>query len=192
MLNYIWFSMILISIVTGFYNNTLVQVVNAVPISAQHSFNVVLSLAGIMTLWLGMMEIARDAGIVSALGRLSMPLLKRLFPSVPKDHPALGAISLYIAANMLGLSNASTPFGLKAMEELQSLNRNKQSASNDMCMLMAISTSSIQLIPTTAIGLLSIAGSQEPTVIIVSSILATSVSTVTAIFFTKFLARYYP
>lgn len=191
MLGYIWFMMIFLSIATGLYNGTLVEVVSAIPISAQRSFNIVLNLTGIMTLWLGIMGIAQDAGIVSSLGRLTLPVLKRLFPSVPEDHPALGAISLSIVTNMLGLNNASTPFGLKAMEELQTLNHRKEVASNDMCMLVAITTSSIQIIPTTAIGLLSIAGSIEPTIVVGTGLAATTVSTITAILACKVLSRFY-
>lgn len=191
MISYIWFSMILVSIVTGIYNDTLPQVINEAAISAKRAFELALSLGGIMTLWLGIMQIAEDAGLVRDIGRASKPLLEKLFPSIPKDHPAMGAITLNLAANFLGLSNAATPFGLKAMEELQSINPKKDIASDDMCMFLAINTSSVQLIPTTAISLMTLAGSVDPTAIISSSILATSISTLTAIVLSKQLARYY-
>lgn len=191
MLGYIWFSMILISVLTGVYNNTLDLVINQAAISAQKAFELALSLGGVMTLWLGIMKIAEDAGLVRDIGRISTPLLQKLFPSVPKDHPAMGAITLNLAANFLGLSNAATPFGLKAMEELQAINPEKGVASNDMCMFLAINTSSVQLIPTTAISLLAIAGSLNPTSIIISSIIATSISTAVAIIASIKLSRYY-
>lgn len=191
MISYIWFSMILVSIVTGIYNDTLPLVINEAAISAKRAFELALSLGGIMTLWLGIMQIAEDAGLVRDIGRASKPLLEKLFPSIPKDHPAMGAITLNLAANFLGLSNAATPFGLKAMEELQSINPKKDIASDDMCMFLAINTSSVQLIPTTAISLMTLAGSVDPTAIISSSILATSISTLTAIVLSKQLARYY-
>lgn len=191
MLGYIWFSMILVSVLTGIYNNTLDLVINEAAISAQKAFELALSLGGVMTLWLGIMKIAEDAGLVRDVGRLSTPLLHKLFPSIPKDHPAMGAITLNLAANFLGLSNAATPFGLKAMEELQAINCKKDTASDDMCMFLAINTSSVQLIPTTAISLLAIAGSLNPTSIIISSIIATSISTAVAIIASNKLSRYY-
>ena len=192
MIGYIWFSMMLIAVITGVYQGTLDQVIAQVPIAAEKSFTLVLSLGGIMTFWLGIMKIAEDAGLVVLLGNLTRPLLSKLFPSIPLDHPAMGAITLNISANMLGLNNAATPFGLKAMRELETLNPNPSSASDDMCMLLAINTSSVQLIPTTAIGLLSLAGATSASDIILSSILATSVSTVVAITAAKLYARLYP
>jgi len=183
--------MIFISIITGIYNQNLDLVVNEAAMSAQKSFELALSLGGIMTFWLGLMKIAEDANLIRDIGRISTPLLKKLFPSIPKDHPAMGAITLNISANFLGLNNAATPFGLKAMEELEKLNPTPSVASDDMCMLLAINTSSVQLIPTTAITLLSVAGSKEPTIIILTTILATSVSTVIAVFTAKVLSRYY-
>ena len=191
MLGYIWFSMMLLSVITGVINGTLEHVIAQITISAKKAFELALSLGGIMTLWLGIMQIAEDAGIITMLSKATTPLLRRLFPSIPKDHPALGAIALNLSANILGLSNAATPFGIKAMEALESLNPQPKTASDDMCMLLAINTSSVQLIPATVIGLLSIAGSNEPTIIILSTIIATTLSTLVAIFATFKLARYY-
>lgn len=181
MLGYIWFSMMVISVATGAYLGTLDQVIAQVPIAAERSFMLVISLGGIMTFWLGVMRIAEDSGLVNKLGLISRPVLTKLFPSIPKDHPAMGAITLNISANMLGLNNAATPFGLKAMAELEALNAKPSSASDDMCMLLAINTSSVQIIPTTTIGLLSIAGAASPSDIVISTILATSISTIVAV-----------
>lgn len=181
MLGYIWFSMMVISVATGAYLGTLDQVIAQVPIAAERSFMLVISLGGIMTFWLGVMRIAEDSGLVNKLGHISRPVLTKLFPSIPKDHPAMGAITLNISANMLGLNNAATPFGLKAMAELEALNAKPSSASDDMCMLLAINTSSVQIIPTTTIGLLSIAGAASPSDIVISTILATSISTIVAV-----------
>lgn len=189
MIGYIWFSMMLIAVITGAYQGTLDQVVAQVPIAAERSFSLVLGLGGIMTFWLGIMQIAEDSGLVLKLGNITRPILSKLFPSVPPDHPAMGAITLNISANMLGLNNAATPFGLKAIAELETLNPTPNTASDDMCMLLAINTSSVQLIPTTAIGLLSIAGAIRPSDIILSTLLATSVSTVVAIVTAKLYAR---
>lgn len=182
MLNFIWFFMILASIITGLLQGTLPQVVASVPASAQKAFEISLSLCGIMTFWLGLLQIAQSAGLVNQLSHLTTPILTRLFPEIPKDHPSIGHISLNVSANMLGLNNAATPLGIKAMESLQSLNPHPTIATHAMCMLLAINTSSIQLIPTTAIGLLAAAGSIDPTKIIISSILATSISTLVAVF----------
>lgn len=191
MLGYIWFSMILISVLTGVYNNTLDQVIAQLTLSSQRAFELALGLGGIMTLWLGFLKIAEDAGLVKDLSRMVTPVLRRIFPSIPKDHPAMGAIALNIAANMLGLSNAATPFGLKAMEELETLNKEPSVASNDMCMFLAVNTSSVQLIPSTAIGLLSVAGSQDPTIIVISALLATTISTIIGVFASFKLSRYF-
>lgn len=191
MLGYIWFSMILISVLTGVYNNTLDQVIAQLTLSSQRAFELALGLGGIMTLWLGFLKIAEDAGLVKDLSRMVTPVLRWIFPSIPKDHPAMGAIALNIAANMLGLSNAATPFGLKAMEELETLNKEPSVASNDMCMFLAVNTSSVQLIPSTAIGLLSVAGSQDPTIIVISALLATTISTIIGVFASFKLSRYF-
>jgi spore maturation protein A len=145
-----------------------------------------------MTLWLGMMRVAEAAGLVSLLGRAVRPLLRRLFPEVPPDHPAAGAIVVAIAANMLGLNNAATPLGIKAMEELQALNPDKDAATNPMVTFLAMTTSGVQLIPATMIGVLASAGSQLPTAIIAPSILATFVGTVAAVLAAKILQRLYP
>ena len=191
MLGYIWFSLILLSVVTGIFNGTFPEVMLAVTTHSKLAFNLVLSLGGIMTFWLGLMKIAEDAGIIDSLAKLTTPALKKIFPDIPKDHPVLGTISLNIIANVLGLGNAATPFGLKAMEELETLNPTPKLATNDMCMFLAINTSSVQLIPTTALALLTDAGSIAPNIIIMSSLLATFVSTVVAIIAAKKLSTLY-
>lgn len=191
MLGYIWFSMILLSVITGIYNNNLDMVINEAVLSAQRAFEFTLGLGGLMTFWLGIMKIAEKAGIIHDVGHVFTPVLHWLFPSIPKDHPAMGAITFNLAANFLGLSNAATPFGLKAMEELQTLNPDPSTASDDMCMFLAINNSSIQLIPATAIGLLGIAGSKDPMVIVFTTIIATSISTIVAIFTSFKLSKHY-
>lgn len=191
MIDYIWFSMMVLAVITGVYNNTLDLVISEIAISAQRAFELALGLGGIMTLWLGMLKIAEQAGLINSIGKAFTPLLHKLFPSIPKGHPAIGAIALNLSANFLGLSNAATPLGLKAMEELETLNKKPTVASDDMCMFVAINTSSVQLIPSTAIGILSIAGSSDPTAIISSTLIATTISTVIAITVSFKLARYY-
>jgi spore maturation protein A len=152
---------------------------------------IAIGLVGVMTLWLGIMRIAEAAGLVTLLGRLLRPVLRWLFPEVPPDHPANGAIVLSIAANMLGLNNAATPLGIKAMEELQELNDRKDTATNPMVTFMALNTSGVQLIPATMIGVLAAAGSKNPTAIIGTSIVATFIGTVAAVVAAKLLQRFY-
>ena len=190
MLNIIWLAMILISLVVGVIEDHLSEVVKAVTDSATLGFQLALGLAGIMTLWLGMLSVATESGLVIKLGTLLRPILKRLFPEVPNNHPAMGAIVMNIAANMLGLANAATPFGLKAMQELQSLNQDARIATNSMCTFLAINTSSVQIIPATAMAYLAANGSSNPCSIILSSVLATTISTVIAIVAVRQLAKW--
>jgi spore maturation protein A len=192
MLNYIWFGLMAIALVVAAFNGTVDAVTRGAMESASTAVQVAIGLVGIMTLWLGMMHVAEAAGLVSLLGRALRPVLRRLFPDVPSDHPAAGAIVLAIAANMLGLNNAATPLGIKAMEELQTLNPEKDAATNPMVTFLAMTTSGVQLIPATMIGVLAAAGSQQPTAIIAPSILATFIGTVAAVAAAKLLQRLYP
>jgi spore maturation protein A len=139
-----------------------------------------------------MMRIAEAAGLVTLVGRALRPLLRWLFPEVPAAHPAAGAIVLALAANMLGLNNAATPLGIKAMEELQTLNPEKGTASNPMVTFMAVTTSGVQLIPASMIGVLAAAGSTNPTAIIAPTLIATFIGTVAAVVAAKVLQRFYP
>ncbi|MDR3504256.1 MAG: nucleoside recognition domain-containing protein [Legionella sp.] len=189
MLNIIWLGMILISIVVGVIEGRIDEVVRAVTDSAKLGFEIALGLAGIMCLWLGIMSIATESGLIKILGNVLRPVLRRLFPDVPTDHPAMGAIALNISANMLGLANAATPFGLQAMKELQTLNQHARVASNSMCTFLAINTSSVQLIPATAIAYLAANGSTNPTSVVFSSLIATIISTIVAIISVKQFAR---
>lgn len=189
MLNIIWLSMVLISVIVGVIEGRIDEVARAVTDSAKLGFEIALGLAGIMSLWLGIMSIATESGLVSLLGKLLRPILKWLFPDIPPEHPAMGAMTLNIAANVLGLANAATPFGLQAMKELQTLNEHAKIATNSMCTFLAINTSSVQLIPATAIAYLAANGSTNPSAVIVSSLIATSVSTLVAIFSVKQLAK---
>ncbi len=193
MLNIIWIALVLTSVVFGIINGRVHEVVLAITDSANTAFSVALGMVGMMSLWLGIMRVAEDSGLVKSITTLLHPVLKRLFPEIPVNHPAIAAISLNITANMLGLVNAATPFGIKAMEELEKINPFPGTASNSMCMFLAINTSSVQLVPATAISFLASAGSHSPTDIVLSSLLATSFSTIVAIGAVFFLGkhRYY-
>lgn len=189
MLNAIWLAMILLSVVVAIIQGRVDLLVTAVTDSAKLGFEIALGLAGIMALWLGIMNIASESGLVNIFARLLRPVMKPLFPEVPVEDPAMGAMVLNIAANMLGLGNAATPFGLQAMKELQRLNGYALEASNAMCTFLAINTSSVQLIPATAIAFLAANGSLQPSSIIVSSILATTCSTAVALIAVTQLAK---
>ena len=191
MLNYIWFGLMALALIIGAANGTMAKVSEAAIESAKTAVEIAIGLIGVMTLWLGVMRVAEAAGLVTLLGRLLRPVLRWLFPEVPADHPANGAIVLSIAANMLGLNNAATPLGIKAMEELQTLNPLKDTASNPMVTFMALNTSGVQLIPATMIGVLAQAGSTNPTWIIGPSIVATFIGTVAAVIAAKMLQRFY-
>jgi spore maturation protein A len=189
MLNAIWLTMIGLAVITGVIQDRIDEVVHAVTDSAKLGFEIAIGLTGIMALWLGIMAIASESGLINILARLLKPIMCWLFPDIPTEHPAMGAMILNLVANMLGLSNAATPFGLQAMKELQRLNTHTYEASNAMCTFLAINTSSVQLIPATAIAFLAANGSHHPNSIIISSLLATTCSTVVAIIAVKQLAR---
>ena len=192
MLNYIWFGLMATALVVAAVNGTADAVTKGAVEAASTAVQIAIGLVGIMTLWLGMMRVAEAAGLVSLVGRALRPLLRWLFPDVPATHPAAGAIVLALAANMLGLNNAATPLGIKAMEELQTLNPDKDTASNAMVTLMAVTTAGVQLIPASMIGVLAAAGSTNPTAIIAPTILATSVGTVAGLIAARLLQPFYP
>lgn len=156
---------------------------------AKIAVELAIGLIGIMALWLGLMKIAEQAGLVAMLSRLLKPVTRRLFPDIPPDHPAVGAMLMNISANMLGLANAATPLGLKAMEELNKLNRNTGVATDAMCTFLVINTSSVQLIPATVIAIRAASGSANPAEIVGAVIFATAIGTVVGVTVVKLLAR---
>ena len=147
--------MIFISVLVGSITGNINAVTEAAISMAKTAVEIAISLIGIMALWLGTMKIAEESGLISIIAKALRPITIRLFPDVPKDHPAIGSIVLNMAANILGLGNAATPLGLKAMEELQELNPKKDTATNAMCTFLAINTSSVQIIlPATVVALM--------------------------------------
>ncbi len=152
--------------------------------------NIALGLIGIMALWLGVMKVAEEAGLIKIIANLMKPLTKFLFPSVPQDHPAMGAMIMNMAANMLGLGNAATPFGIKAMEELDKLNPEKGVATNAMCTFLAVNTAGLTLIPATAIAVRAAAGSSDPAIIIGTSIFGASCATIAGVSAAKILEKF--
>ena len=186
MLNYIWFGMMLIAVVVGIFTGNIDAVTEAAINMAKAAVEIAIGLIGIMALWLGTMKIAEESGLIRIIARALRPITIRLFPEVPEDHPAIGSIVLNMAANILGLGNAATPLGLKAMEELQELNPNKDTATNAMCTFLAINTSSVQFIlPATVVALMGVVSNQ----IFITTILATGLSTVAAIIAVKSLEK---
>ena len=186
MLNYIWFGMMFIAVIVGILNGNIDAVTQAAIDMAKTAVEIAIGLIGIMALWLGTMKIAEESGLIRIIARAIRPITIRLFPDVPEDHPAIGSIILNMAANLLGLGNAATPLGLKAMEELQDLNPEKETATNAMCTFLAINTSSVQLIlPATVVALMGAAANQ----IFITTILATGLSTIAAIIAVRFLEK---
>jgi len=156
---------------------------------ASQAVTLAIGLVGVMALWLGLMRIAEKAGLVEKLARAARPLFRPLFPSVPDGHPAISAMLLNIAANMMGLGNAATPFGIKAMEELEKLNPTPGSATNAQVLFLAINTASLQLVPTTVIALRASAHSTDPAAILVPTLAATFCALTIAILAAKLLER---
>ena len=197
MLNYIWLGLVVAAVLIGGWHNltgaptgTLKEVTEkGFEMTRVAVMDIALPLIGIMALWLGIMRLAEKAGLVQLLARAFRPVMKWLFPDVPADHPAMGSMLMNMAANFLGLANAATPLGLRAMKDLETLNPRPGTATNAMCTFLAINTSSIQLLPVTAIAVLVVAGSLQPYAIIGTAILATAFSTVAGITAVKLLEK---
>lgn len=189
MINYIWLALIVIGGLTAIFQGNAQIVTDAAIESANTAVELSIGLVGVMSLWLGLMKLAEKAGIVNAIGRLLKPIMKRLFPEVPENHPAMGSMVMNMAANFLGLGNAATPLGIKAMKELQDLNPDKETASNSMCMFLAINTSSVTLVASTVIAYRVAAGSNNPAEIIGPTIIASVIGTAVAIIAAKLLEK---
>lgn len=202
MLNYLWAGMILLGVLYAAFTGNMSEVTNAALDSAGEAISLCITMAGVMALWMGLMEIGQKCGIMERLTRAIGPFLNFMFPRIPKNHPAREYIATNIIANVLGLGWACTPAGLKAMEELANLERERgnpqylentevkgRSASNEMCIFLILNISSLQLIPVNMIAYRSQYGSVNPAVIVAPAIVATLVSTVGAIGFCKVMDR---
>lgn len=181
MIHYIWSFLILSGIVAAAIGGNIEVVVPAAFQGAKEALIICVGLVTVLAFWLGLMKIAEDAGLLKKLGQLIAPAIRLLFPDVPKNHPAIGYIVSNVSANLFGLGNAATPMGIKAMQALQDLNPDKQTASPAMCTLLAINTSGLTLIPTMILGIRMEYGSVNPTEIIGTTLLATFCATFTAI-----------
>ncbi len=191
-MNYIFYFLIVISIIAGAVNGKLDAVVNSILTGAEVSVKVAFSLIGIMAFWLGMMKIAEKSGLIEFISKIIRPVTKYLFKEIPENSPAMGDIAMSFSANAFGLTNAATPIGIKAMEELQKHNVDKSSASNAMCMFLAMNTAGFQLIPATVIAVLVGIGYKNPTSIIAPTLLVTSVTFVSAIILAKIFEHFWP
>ncbi len=189
MLNGIWLAMVLLAVVCGALTGRLDGVTKASTDSAKAAVELAIGLVGVMALWLGLMRILQEGGLLAGMARVLKPVTTRLFPTVPADHPAMSMMILNFASNMLGLANAATPFGIKAMTELDKLNPRRGVATDAMALFLAINTSGLALLPTGVIALRASLGSTSPGSILVTTLLATMVSTSTAVLVAKLVVR---
>ena len=191
-MNYIWYFLIVISIIFGAVNGKLNDVANAIFSGTELAVKIILTLLGIMTFWLGIMKIAEKSGIVEFLSKILNPIAQKIFPEIPKDSPIIGDVAMNFSANALGLANAATPIGIKAIEGMQELNKDKESASNSMCTLLAMNTAGFQLIPATVIAILAANGCNNPTEIIIPTLIVTTTAFISAIIIAKLFKRVFP
>jgi len=186
MINLIWVVMTIIGIIFAMFNGTMEQVNEAVFQGAKEAVTLCIAFISVLVFWLGMMRIAQDAGLLNKLAVLFKPVVKRIFPEVPENHPAMGYILSNMMANMFGLGNAATPLGIKAMEQLKALNGGKDYASRSMITFLAINTSSLTIIPTTVIAIRMTYDSASPAEIVAPTLFATLCSTVGALIIDRY------
>lgn len=191
-INIIWFTMVFLSLGVASILGTLDEVTGSLFSSAKTAVTIALGLIGPMALWLGFMKVAEAGGLMRIVARGLSPIMKKLFPEIPPEHPAMSAIIMNMAANMLGLGNAATPMGIKAMQEMQKLNPHKDTASNSMALFLAINTSSVTLLPLGVIALRASEGNTNPASILIPSLVATMCSTTVAIIMAKLLEKRNP
>ncbi|SHH76565.1 nucleoside recognition domain-containing protein [Sporanaerobacter acetigenes] len=189
MMSTMWFLLIAIGIVYSIFAGTLEEINNIIIKEAGEAVTFAISLIGIMSFWLGIMNIAKESGFLEKLSKIFSPIMRFLFPGIPKNHPAEGFILMNIIANMFGVGNGATAFGLKAMEEINKLNKDKKRATNAMCMFLVINMSSVQLVPLTVLKIRYDTGSADPTGIVGPGIIATSISTIVGIIAVKLFEK---
>ncbi len=189
MIGYLWAGMICLAVLTAALGGNIGAVTPSIFAAAEQGVKVAFGLISIMTFWLGMMKLIESSGIIDLIKKLLRPLAQFLFPAIPRDHPAMSAILMNMSANVLGLGSAATPFGIKAMEELQRINPHQDTASNEMCTFLALNTSSLTLLPTTVIALRAAAGSLNPAEIVGTTMIATLCSTAVAVIADRLFRR---
>lgn len=189
MISILWTFLIIIGILYSLITGNIEVINNSILTNAGKALELILSLLPTIVLWSGIMKIAEDAGVLTKFASFLKPILSKLFPSVPSNHPSLGYIASNIAANMLGLGSAATPFGLRAMSELQKINSKKDTASNAMITFLVLNTAGVTIIPTTIIALRLAYGSSSPTAIIAPAVISTSCSCISAVVIDYFIRR---
>lgn len=191
MINILWFVMLAAGFLVAAFTGRMESVTGIIFSASEKGVSISIGLISIMTFWLGIMRIIEKSGLINYIKLLLRPAATFLFPRIPRDHPAMNAILMNMSANLLGMGSAATPFGLKAMRELQELNGHSSCASDEMCTFLAVNTSSLTLIPTTVIGLRVAAGSVNPTEIVGTTIVATLTSTAAALLFDRLLRKFF-
>ena len=191
MINYIWFIMIFFGLLVGVLSGNGENMSNDIISSIESTVTFVVGLTGLMCFWCGVMKVAEKSGFTEKLAKLMKPILKLIFKESAKDEKALGAIVMNITANMMGLGNAATPFGIKAMEEMDRLNNEKGRASNDMALFLVLNAACIQLVPSTVLSIRAAAGSTNPGVIILPAIISTGTAAIVGVICCKILQRYF-
>ena len=191
MINYIWFIMIFFGLIVGIFTGNGEGMSNAIISSINSTVTFIIGLVGLMCFWCGVMKVAQNSGFTEKLAKLMKPILKIIFKDAAKDEKVLGAIVMNITANMMGLGNAATPFGIKAMEEMQRLNKDKEKASNDMCLFLVLNAACIQLVPSTVISIRATANSSNPGVIIIPAIISTAIASICGVICCKILQKYF-
>ena len=189
--NYIWFGIIFIGTIFGITTGKIEEVSKAVVNSTSSTVEFMITFVGMMCLWCGVMKIAEKSGLTDKIAKVLTPIMKLIFKDAVKNDKALGAMVMNITSNMLGLSNAATPFGIKAMEELEKDNKNKGVATNDMALFLVLNTAAIQLIPTSVISIRAACGSANPAIIIGPAIVATGSAAIMGVIYCKILQRYF-
>lgn len=191
MINYIWFIMVCLGLMVGVFTGNGEEMSKTIIGSIDSTVTFIIGLVGLMCFWCGVMKVAEKSGLTEKLARLMRPILKVIFKEAGKDEKALGAIVMNITANMMGLGNAATPFGIKAMEEMDRLNKEKGTASNDMALFLVLNAACIQLVPSTVISIRAAAGSKNPGAIIIPAIIATAIAAVFGVICCKILQKYF-
>ncbi len=190
-MNYIFVFLILISFLCAFFNGSISDVNEQMLNSATKAVNVSFALIGVMSFWLGVVRVAQKSGLMEKFSKLIKKPLLKIFPDLKENDDALSNIALNISANALGLTNAATPFGIKAMEDIQKQNQDKQKATNSMCTFLAINTAGFQIVPAVVIAVLAANGMENPSQIIIPTLIVTSIAFLSAIIFSKILERVY-
>lgn len=191
MINYIWFGLIIIGVLLGIAKGDGEALSKAIIGSTENTVALVIGLTGIMCLWCGVMRIAEKSGLTKKISKFLLPVLKIIFKDASKSENAMGAMVMNITSNMMGLSNAATPFGIKAIEELDKINPKKGVATNDMALFLVLNSACVQFIPTTVISLRAAEGSKNPAIIIIPAFIASLSAAILGIIYCKVLQRYF-